>query len=162
MKMSTRLILAACLALPALAACNKEEAQQTVEAAPVAKPATNDDNAWAEYLTDVVKRNVGDATSVYLYTLPASDSADYEGEYARQLEKAQTDVMRGGVEGTLLAYGSPDSAKTADLAVASFEQAQPGSMKGVRVLFIGNPTDSERVKAAVEPSGAVYQFVEAK
>ncbi|GAB3344554.1 hypothetical protein [Marilutibacter aestuarii] len=162
MKMSTRLILAACLTLPVLAACQKEETTEVVEAAPVAKPTTTDENAWAEYLTDIVRRNVGDASSVYLYTLPAADSADYEGEYQRQLEKAQTDVMRGGVSGTLLAYGSPDSAKTADLAVASFEMAQSGSMKGVRVLFIGDNADFARVKTAVEPSGAVFQFVEAK
>ncbi|QDH69462.1 hypothetical protein [Marilutibacter alkalisoli] len=162
MKMSTRLILVACLSLPFLAACQKEDTTAVVEEAPVAKPATNDENDWAAYLTDVVRRNVGDASSIYLYTLPAADSTDYEGEYERQLDKARTDVMRGGVQGTLLAYGSPDSAKSADLAVSSFEEAQPGSMNGVRVLFIGDAADSERVKEAVEPSGAAYQFVEAK
>jgi hypothetical protein len=162
MKSTTRLLLIACLSLPFLAACQKEEAQQAVVEAPVTKPASNDQAEWEAYLTDVVKRNVGAASSVYLYTLPAADSADYEGEYERQLEKAQTDVMRGGVEGTLLAYGSPDSARSADLAMASFEMAQGGSMKGVRVLFIGAAADSERVKAAVEPSGAAFQFVEAK
>jgi hypothetical protein len=35
-------------------------------------------------------------------------------------------------------------------------------MKGVKVLFIGAPADSERVKAAVAPSEATYKFVEAK
>ncbi|MBB1089457.1 hypothetical protein H4F99_13310 [Lysobacter sp. SG-8] len=162
MKMSIRMLLAAALTLPMLAACQKDEQAEVVEAPPVAKPAGSDENAWAEYLTDVVKRNVGTATSVYLYTLPSPDSADYEGEYERQLEKAQTDVMRGGVEGTLLAYGSPDSSKSADLAVEAFEVAQEGSMKGVRVLFIGDNADFARVKTTVEPSGATFQFVEAK
>jgi hypothetical protein len=32
----------------------------------------------------------------------------------------------------------------------------------VRVLFIGKAEDSERVRAAVEPTGAEYLFVEAK
>jgi hypothetical protein len=31
-------------------------------------------------------------------------------------------------------------------------------MKDVRVLFIGNAADSERVKASVEPSGATFIF----
>jgi hypothetical protein len=35
-------------------------------------------------------------------------------------------------------------------------------MKGVKVLFIGTPADSERVEAAVEPAGVTYVFVEAK
>jgi len=99
---------------------------------------------------------------VYVYTRPAEGSADFQGSYDRQLEKSKLDVARGGVEGTLLAFGSSSSAKSADLAVASFADAAPGSMKGVKVLFIGNVAESERVKAAVEPSGATFQFVEAK
>ena len=35
-------------------------------------------------------------------------------------------------------------------------------MKGVKVLFIGQAADNERVKAAVAPSGVNYVFVEAK
>ena len=35
-------------------------------------------------------------------------------------------------------------------------------MTGVKVLFVGAAADSERVKAAVNLSGATYQFVEAK
>ncbi len=38
----------------------------------------------------------------------------------------------------------------------------PNSMKGVKVLFIGAQADSDRVKAAVDPSGATFKFVEAK
>jgi hypothetical protein len=46
--------------------------------------------------------------------------------------------------------------------VASFKNVPPGTMKGVRVLFIGKAADSERVKAAVAPAGVDYVFVEAK
>jgi hypothetical protein len=35
-------------------------------------------------------------------------------------------------------------------------------MKGVRVVFIGDAADGERVKAAVAPAGVDYVFVEAK
>lgn len=163
MKISTRLLLAACLALPLLGACKKEEAVQETAKAPVAVPTVaTDENAWNAYLTDVVTRNIDNATSTYVYTLPADSSADFQGAYDRQLEKAESDMARGGVEGTLLAFGGPNSAKSADLAVAAFAQATPGTMKGVKVLFIGDQADSDRVKAAVEPSGATYKFVEAK
>ena len=163
MKSTHRLLLIAALTLPFAVACQKEEAAPAKVAAPaVAKPTTNDEAAWTAYLTDVVKRNADGALSVYAYTLPAPDSADFAGSYERQLGEAQTAMMRGGVEGTLLAFGSPDSAKSADLAVAALSKAAPDSMKGVRVLFIGDAADSARVEAAVKPSGATYKFVEAK
>lgn len=163
MKTTTRLLLLACLSMPLLVACNKgEDKAAAAVVAPLAAPAGTDSTAWDTYLTEVVKRNIEGATNVYLYTLPDPAGTDFEGEYARQLEKAQGDVARGGVEGTLLAFGSQNSAKSADLAIASFAQAQPGTMKGVRLMFIGASADSERVKAAVEPSGAKYEFIEAK
>ena len=153
---------AACLLLPlALGACNKEEAPAVVDQ-PVAVPTTNDDNAWGAYLTDVVRRNMEGVTNTYVYVLPAPDNAEFQGYYDRQLEKAQGDIERGILENTLIAFGSPNSEKTGNLAVASFEKAEAGKLKGVKVLFIGNPADSARVQAAVEPSGATYKFVEAK
>jgi len=161
MKITTRLLLLACLALPLLSAC-KEEAPAKVEVAALTAPKTADENEWNAYLTDVVKRNADGATNMYAYTLPVDSSADFQGYYDRQLEKAQLDVARGGMEGTLLAFGSPTSAKSADLAIASFANAEAGTMKGVKVLFVGDAADSERVKAAVAATGATYQFVEAK
>lgn len=161
MNTATRLLLTACLAMPVLAACKKEEPVK-VEKAAVAVPTTNDENAWNAYLTDVVTRNIGEATSTYVYTLPASDVADFQGTYDRQLEAAQGAIQRGILEGNLLAYGSPDSAKSADLLVASFEGAPAGSMKGVTVLFIGNQADEARTRAAVEPTGATYKFIQAR
>ncbi len=162
MKIATRLLLIACLALPFLAACKKEEAPKAPVVAALTAPTSTDEAAWNAYITDVVTRHADGATSMYAYTLPAEDSADFQGYYDRQLEKAQVDVARGGMEGTLLAFGSPSSAKSADLAVASFAKSEADTMKGVRVLFIGSPADSERVKAAVVPTGATYQFIEAK
>lgn len=166
MKTTNRLLLIACLALPFLAACQKEEQvpQETV-AAPVPVPTTDNEDAWTTYLQDVVRRNVDDnTTSQYLYYLPPADSPGFEGFYTRQGEKMTTDLMRGVIDGTLLAYGSPESAKMADLTVKAFTDAEiaPGSMEGVRVLFIGEAADGERVKAAIAPTGAEYVFVPAE
>ena len=131
MKTTTRLLLIACLSMPLLAACNKqEEKTEAVAEAPLAAPTSNDSTAWDTYLTKVVTQKIEGATNVYLYTLPDPAGANFQGEYDRQLEKAQGDVARGGVDGTLLAFGSQNSAKSADLAIASFAQAQPGTMKG--------------------------------
>ncbi|HRN62123.1 MAG TPA: hypothetical protein PLF73_06660, partial [Luteimonas sp.] len=60
------------------------------------------------------------------------------------------------------AYAGLDPTKTADMVVAAFESVPANTMKGVRVLFIGDTANNERVKAAVEPAGVDYVFVEAK
>ncbi|RDZ29099.1 hypothetical protein [Lysobacter silvisoli] len=168
MNTTSRLMLIACLALPFVAACKKEEAAPAAAVqAPLTAPKSSDDNEWSKYLTDVVKRKVeadGIATSPYLYYLPAESTADFQGYYDRQLEKAKLDVARGISEGSLLAYGSPASAKIADLIVAAFPAPtkETPPMKNVKVMFIGAAADSERVKAAVTPYGVEYSFVEAK
>ncbi|GAB3388020.1 hypothetical protein [Lysobacter fragariae] len=163
MKITTRILLTACLVLPlALGACKKEEAAQEASKPALTAPTTNDENAWYAYLTDVVQRNLDGATSTYVYVLPPVENADFQGYYDRQLEKAEADIARGILENTLIAFGSPNSAKSADLAVAAFAKAMPGKFKGVKVIFIGAAADNARVQAAVAPSGATYKFIEAK
>ena len=165
MKTTTRLMLLAVLALPVLAACNKDDGAQTakVEKAAVAKPAnTTDENAWNAYIQDQVTRHVDGAAATVAYTLPVPGSEDYDGAFQRAVDKAKEDVARGGVEGTLMAFGSASSAKTADMIVAAFDKAGQDTMKGVRILFIGDAADAPRVEAAVKPSGAKFEFVEAK
>ena len=164
MKVTTRLMLIACLALPFLVACQSgEEEQQVAVKAPLTAPATNDDNAWGEYLSDVVTRNMEGVTSnPYLYYLPAEDSPDFEGSYERLQGEVDVAMQRGILEGNLVAFGSPASAKMADIIVFAFATVDPGSMKGVKLLFIGDRADSDRVQAAVTPAGVDYKFIEAK
>lgn len=164
MKTSSRLLLIACLALPFVAACKKEEKKEVAaEVAPLSAPKTSDENAWNTYLSNVVTRNLdGVSGSNYVYVLPAPESPTFQRDYDLMLEKSQADMSRGILEGNLVAFGSPNSAKTADLVVASFAKVDPSTMKGVKFLFIGDAADNERVKAAVTPSGVNYIFAEAK
>ena len=162
MKTMTRLLMIACLALP-FAACKKQEAPAVVAAAPVQVPVNDNRQAWIDYLSDVVKRNMGNTQNQpYVYLLPGESTADFQDQYNRLLDKAKSDVARGIVAGNMLAYGSPASDKMADLIAASFQGVPAGSMKGVKVLFVGKAADSDRVKAAVSPAGVDYVFVEAK
>ncbi|MEO5565264.1 MAG: hypothetical protein ABIR05_01160 [Luteimonas sp.] len=160
MKTMTRLILIACLVLP-FSACKKQEAPAAVVKAPMAAPATDDRQAWVDYLNDVVPRNMaGIANQPYVYLLPGESASDFQDQYDRLLEKAQSDVARGIITGNLLAYASPASNRMADLVIAAFDGVPVGSMKGVRVLFIGHAADGERVKAAVQPSGVEFVLVD--
>ena len=166
MKTTTRLLLTACLALPLLAACKKEEAAPTaVVAAPLTAPTTADDAAWRAYVSDVVTRNMeGISNQPYVYYLPAAtgDEATDTGNYDRLLEKAKMDVARGIIRGNMLAYASSDSTKMADIVVQSFADVAPDTMKGVRVVFIGSAADQARVTEAVTPAGVDFIFVEAR
>jgi len=158
----TRMSLVACLALP-FAACKKEEAPKPVEAAPVTAPSTTEKADWQAYIVDVAKRNMdGVNASPFAYFLPAESSPEFAAEYDRLLEKVEGDVGRGIIEGNMLVFGSPSPAKMADLIITSFEQVKPNAMKGVKVVYVGTPADSERVKAALATSGVQYVFIEAK
>ena len=162
MKSMSRLMLIACLVLP-FAACKKEE-DVKVEAAPLAVPTTDDKAAWNAYLSDQVPRHLGDipSSNLYVYRVPSVVNESDPGEYERLEEKAKMDVARGIVKGNMLAYAGLDPVKTADMVVAAFEGVPANTMKGVRVVYIGDATTCERVKAAVEPAGVEYVFVDAK
>lgn len=167
MNTTTRLMLVALLSLPLLAACDKATTDTSEDAAvalaPLSAPTTNDDNEWSSYLSQVVTRNMGEVTSSpYLYYLPASDSDGFEGAHERLRDEIESAMQRGIVEGNLVAFGSPESAMMADIIVGAFGKVGPGSMKGVRLLFIGAAADSERVEQAVAPAGVEYVFIEAK
>ena len=161
MNKMTRMILVALLALPLLSACKKEEAPKAEVKAAMAAPTSDDLDAWRAYLQDVVPRNMGGISNQpYVYLLPGESAPDFQAQYDRMLEKAHNDVGRGIIAGNMLAYASPASARMADIVIASFENVEPDTMKGVRVLFIGAAADSERVKAAVSPTGVEYVFVD--
>lgn len=162
MNTMTRLLVIACLALP-FSACKKEEAPVAVEAAPLSAPTTDDLTEWRAYVTDVAKRNMdGITNSPYVYFLPSEASEGFGGQYERQLEKLEGDLGRGIIAGNMLVFASPSSAKAAEMATVAFGQVQPGTMKDVKVVFIGTPEDGAKVKAAAEPAGVKYVFVEAK
>lgn len=162
-KIVTRLLLIACLVVP-FAACKKQDAAPAATAeAPLVAPAKDDDAGWRTYLQEVVSRNMGTITnSPFLYYLPPESDPEFQAKYERSLEQSKNAVGRGIVGGNLLAFGSSASARMADLVVDSFTGVAPDSMKGVRVVFIGDAADGERVKAAVAPAGVDYVFVEAK
>ena len=160
--------LALLLSLSLLAGCEKKEEAPVAPAALVA-PTDGDDMAWKEYLGKVVGQNQEGVTDrVFPYYLPMNSDtlteADKDGrtQYARQLENVNTVVLRTVLPGNMLAFGSPDSTKMADLIVAAFTGAEPDALKGSQVLFIGSPADRDRVKAAVEAAGAKFVFVESK
>ena len=163
MKILTRLLVIACLTLT-FAACKKEEAPKAEAVkAPVAMPTTDDVQAWRAYVTDVATRNMeGISNSPYVYFLPSETSETFGGEYERLLEKVEEDLGRGIIEGNMLVFASPAQEKSAEMIETAFKTVPAGSMKGVKVLYVGTPILGERVKAAVTPAGVNYVFVEAK
>ena len=159
-----------CLAALALSACNgskegdKAAAAPAVEQAPVTAPAGTDDKAWREYLMAVAKQHMkGIRNNPYMYYLPSAQDPEFDAKYTRQLENVESVVARTVLPGNMLAFGSPESGRMADLVEVAFtEWAEANAFQGVRVLFIGKAEDRARVEAAVQPSGAEFVFVEAK
>lgn len=165
-KTSRALALACLLVSPlALTACKKEApvANEAAEAAVLAAPAKDDDAGWKAYLPQVVQQNMGNITNnPFLYYLPPESDPEFAAKYERQVEAASTAMSRGVQKDNLLAFGSPSSAKMAELIEASFKDVPADTMKGVRILFIGDASENARVKVALEHTGADYIFIEAK
>ena len=139
------------------------------EMAVLTAPANGDDAAWKNYLGLVAgqhQEGVTDRTIGYFLpgksSEPSPDDQDGKTQYDRQLENVQGAIERTVTPGNMLAFGSPDSAKMADLMVAAFTGAKPDAVKGSIVLFIGKAEDSARVQPLVEAAGGKYIFVEAK
>lgn len=160
--------LALLLSLTVLDGCKKAEEAPKGPVALTA-PTGEDNDAWKAYLGQVVGQNQAGVTDrVFPYYLPMNSDtlteADKDGrtQYARQLENVNTVVLRTVLPGNLLAFGSPDSTKMADLIVTAFTGAEPDALQGSQVLFIGKPEDRNRVQSAVEAAGAKFVFVEAK
>ena len=165
--------LAAIVAL-GLSACgqsdeDKAKAAEAAAAAEAAKPVplpTDPANksAWQGYLVKVVMRNMqGVKTNhPYMYFVPAGEGADQDSARKDQLDNVSTTVARGVLPGNMMAFGGPESVKTANLIVEAFKGAGDNTLKGVVVLFVGATGDSDRVKDGVAKSGAEYRFVEMK
>lgn len=165
-----KLAIIAMLALAgvfALSACNKKQdsAQNTQKVSKLTRPSdTSDKAAWQAYLVQVLQSDDNmkgmTADQPYPYFVPAgNDDADV-AERQRQLSNVSDTVARGVLPGNLMAFAGPDSSMTADLVVGAFENAQPGSMNKVIVLFIGDKADEQRVADVVKPTGATFRFVQ--
>lgn len=159
--------VAVLLSLPlfAISACKKEEAAKpAVVAAAVTMPTDpNDTAAWKNYLVGVAKQNMeGIRQRPYFYYVPAGDTPEVLEQVDRQMSDVTDVVGRGILPGNMIAFGSPNSARMADVIIEAFKVARPASLKDVRVLFIGATADEQRVRDAVAPSAADFVFVEAK
>ena len=161
------LLLAIAFGLGACQSPEEPEKAKKVEAAVVlTAPKSADDKEWKPYLQQVISQHMEGVTDrVFPYYLPAN-SAEVQGDgrsqFDRQAENVTAVISRTVLPGNMLAFGSPDSAKMADLMLMSFTGAKPDALRGSQVLFVGKAEDSARVQAAVEASGAKYIFVEAK
>jgi hypothetical protein len=165
MKTILRNVLISLACIVAVAACKKEEAAKPV-AAPVVLTVPTDPadlEGWKKYLGGTVKQNMeGIRQRPYIYFVPAVIDEETQRQYDAQLTNIQDTLARGVLPGNMVAFGSPDSTKLGDLVVEAFKLSAPGSLKGVRVLFIGARAEEQRVRDAVAPSEGEFVFVEAK
>ena len=152
MKTMSRLMLIACLVLPVLVGCKKEDASQAQVKAPMSAPATDDRQAWVDYLNDVVPRNMaGIANQPYVYLLPGTSAPDFQEQYNRLVEKAQSDVARGIIHRNWDAYlGELDQAAPDAKSVLQ-EWVQGKQLPLPRYVEIGRegPDHAPRFRVAV-------------
>lgn len=163
-----KLAIIAMLALAgvfSLTACGKKggEAQKTQAAAKLTRPTDPaNKSAWQAYLIQILQSNdnmkgmTGDRP--YVYYVAPGDSDKATAERQRQLDNVSETIARGVLPGNLMAFAGPSSSQTADLVQAAFQDAKPGSLSKVIVVFIGDQADEQRVADMVKPTGAIFRF----
>ncbi|MBK6727821.1 MAG: hypothetical protein IPG63_11245 [Xanthomonadales bacterium] len=165
MTKNIRIAAALLLSLLALTACKKEEqAKPAAAAVAVTMPTDPNDTAgWKNYLVGIAKQNMeGIRQRPYMYYVPAGDTPEVIEQADRQQSDITDVIGRGILPGNMIAFGSPNSTRMADIIIEAFKVSRPASLKDVRVLFIGAVADEQRVRDAVAPSAAEFVFVEAK
>ncbi|MBK8287022.1 MAG: hypothetical protein IPK97_20350 [Ahniella sp.] len=145
----------------AVSGCAKEEEKPKKQPVQVVVPTdANDLPGWKKYLTGVVQNNMGGVRSrPFVYFVPAGDDDATKEEAQRQLESVQDVVLRGVLPGNMLAFGGPDAAKVAVLINEGFKDVRPNSLKGVKVLVVGNAADEQAMRDTLAPGGADFIFV---
>ncbi|RDS83088.1 hypothetical protein DWU98_08155 [Dyella monticola] len=159
---ATALALTGCLALSACNNGQQGDGQQQAQQQQVTKPTDpNDTKAWGAYLGQIVQKNMQgmSAPQPYAYMIPAGDSDDVKDARDRQLSNVQDIVARGVLPGNLIAFGGPDSGKTADLVTTAFKDAKSGSLKGVIIIVIGDQGDQQRVEDVLKPTDATIRYI---
>ncbi len=159
-----RILAVALLAFCALAACQKEQAAPAAAApAPIlSAPTGNDTEAWKAYVQQQVNKELkGEFMRgrPFIYFVPMGDDEEAKRQYEAQLDSVAGAVARGIQAGSMIVFVSPDTAKLATLVEDAFKLAAPNSLKGVRVLFIGDASQRERVTTAVAPSKATFKYL---
>ncbi|MBS0432682.1 MAG: hypothetical protein JSS21_09805 [Proteobacteria bacterium] len=153
----------ALVAALALSACNKaQQPAQSDQPAQVSKPTDPSDmKDWKTYLSQIVQANMkGIQNTPYMYFIPAGDDAETVAARGRTQDTLNGVVATTVLPGNMIAAGGPNSSETADALIAAFKNAQPGSFKGVVVLYVGDAADKDRVQQAVAPSGAEFRFAQ--
>lgn len=158
--MSRRLLalIAVCLSLFLLGACQKEAPKEPEITAPTS---ASDTAGWKKYLTVLIKTYLPTDKNSRAYTIFAEANQDAE-KTTRQIESTRNFLARGVAEGTMLVLVSPDSALIANVVEQSFAEPQADKLTGSKVLYIGSAAELERVRAAVTPWGPEFVFHELK
>ncbi len=156
-----------------LAACGKKEGEKAggveLSAEILTAPRDGKDESWRQYCGLLSAQYQAQTTGQLIpYYLPrASMEPDQKdnltaSKYSRQMEVVNMAVQRTVLPGNMLVFCSPDSKTMADLVTEAFANPPKDALKDSKVLFIGKADDNERVKVAVEATGAQLVFVEAK
>jgi hypothetical protein len=170
MSQSLRIVLLTLLLL-GLGACQKEDTQAKVEAAPavvLTTPADGNPEAWKAFLAQELKPYVDRRyRRPFVYFIPsvdpaAPDAAEQQRQYDSQLENVENTIGRGVQAGSMLAFGGPNSTTVGDVIVESFKLAGPKSLKGVRVVVVARAEERARIEAAVLPAEPEFVWIDLK
>ncbi|MGH8061003.1 MAG: hypothetical protein ACREO7_03195 [Pseudoxanthomonas sp.] len=139
----------------------EERAFRARRAAPLSAPGSDDQNAWREYLTELMVRSTSDLQDFpRLYLLPAERDPDYSKRRAMISSVIASSFHMQFARPGHAYFSSPASARLAELLAEELGKLLPVALQGYEITFVGEAGLDAKVQAAALRAGAKYSFVD--
>jgi hypothetical protein len=130
-------------------------------AAPLSAPDGDDQDAWREYLAELMVRSTSDLHDFpRLYLLPAERDPDYSKRRAMISGVIASSFDRQFARRGHAYFSSPASARLAELLAEELGKLPPAALRGYEITFVGEAGLDAKVQAAALRAGAKYSFVD--
>ena len=147
----------------ATATCHQKPEQHATATAEHVTPPSSATNtqAWETYMVKVSHADLKAITAKpYLFEVLAPSDPRAKQRNPNVQQALTTMAKTDRFPGNAIAVGGPDPKTTADVLVAAFSVAKPGTLKGLTVLYIGDAQDKTPVEKTITTTGAAFRFAE--
>ncbi|WP_199754290.1 hypothetical protein [Dyella dinghuensis] len=127
-------------------------------AAPARPTAAADESTWGNYLAEQGKRHAdGVSQHPYIYVIPRGDGVGATDRRKNELDSIDHSIGPILMPGGMLILGGPDVQQTTAFITELSKTAKADALKGIVVLVVTEPSQTDGVKSALKPTGATVR-----
>ncbi|TXI45391.1 MAG: hypothetical protein E6Q50_16540 [Lysobacter sp.] len=127
---------------------------------PLSAPATNDTHAWRHYLFEIRDRIAGDRELIggMVLAAPGEDKGWHDADAIRSTIESYDAASEFSDKHWI--FTSPTSDALANVLAKALRAREAGSLKDLRIVFIGKPADGQMLIEAAQNTGATITVVD--